>query len=900
MTQATDSSASATLSGRELALKRRQAMALHGKTGTAKAASVSKASARRSSPAPAAVNTPAPAAASTPAASRDLPRVPAQNVAASGARSASRARRQALSTAGKAALGSTGARPSGRVRPQQAADLTAPAAETKKTCGCGCNGTKASCDTSTVESAAVESRADVMPAAAVASTAGVITAKQASAPTGRALARARRTALSQDGKSGLKRVAQATKIAASMPTQNWEAAIAKGATSRQVAMQRRLVQSLTGNNKPASETRPSGRMRARMETPAPAKVEQGHTLSGRGVTGTMVERSKKVTGNEPGSCRTITGTEYIGAEQYDTLCSTRPAPTPSKISVTQTSREHAVTGTSVDRSTRVTGNEPGSCRAITGTEYASKDQYEALCSTRPAPTPSKVGVSRTTREHTVTGTSVDRSAKVTGNEPGSTRAITGTDYVAPANGGSAPEKVSVTHTSHGKTVTGTAVGHTSKLTGDERGACRGVTGTEYLSTEQYQTVCSTSAPQGPHKVSVMSSRGEQPVSGTAVGRSSKVTGDEPGACRNITGSQYYNTDAELCGIGGPRKVSAMQTLSGRTVTGSEVGRSPKVTGDEAGGCKPVTGTDYIGAAQQAAVCDVSTPVAPVAKVAVDTTWRGQPVTGSYVGRSTRVTGDEFGGCAPISGTPYIGRNQYGNFCEAPATQAQEARIKTSALIPATVVTGDRPGAGGSVMTGDERGACEIVSGTPYVGADNAATHCATSNRFVSRASTWVEPPRPPAPIDFSIVTPMRAAQQQAYAGVTGTGYSCERITGPVNKASGLITGTPEFRHRDAGMQQAAQEEIVSAARRLTGEGSQSGRPITGDAWNAMSRVTGTEGASSQARNPSARGNPRGVGANAARFREEVEPVQVPASRITGSSGNTGSGPVVTLSGGARG
>mgnify|MGYP001814294922 FL=1 len=338
----------------------------------------------------------------------------------------------------------------------------------------------------------------------------------------------------------------------------------------------------------------------------------------------------------------------------------------------------------------------------------------------------------------MTGTSIDRSGKVTGNEPGSKRAITGTDYVSPSNGTTAPEKVDVSHTSHGKTVSGTAVGHAGKITGDESGSCRDVTGTEYLSSEQIQ-VCSTPVPETPRKVSVMSSRGEQPVSGTAVGRSSRVTGDEPGSCHAITGSQYYNTDTELCAVSGPDKVASMQTLSGRTVTGSEVGRSPKTTGDEAGGCKPVTGTDYIGADQQAAVCDASTPVAPVDKVAVDTTWRGQPVTGSYVGRSTRVTGDEHGGCSPISGTPYIGRNQYSNFCESPDKEAQEARLKTSALIPATAVTGDRPGAGGSVMTGDERGACEIVSGTPYVGADNTASNCATSNRFVTRTSTWVEP-----------------------------------------------------------------------------------------------------------------------------------------------------------------
>ncbi len=849
MTQATDSSASATLSGRELALKRRKAMALHGKTGTARAAYVSKPSARRTKPAPAAMNAPvaaSSAAASPAAASNNVQPVQAESATASDARSISRARRQAMSTSGKAALGSTASRPSGRVRPQKAAAVstassaTTASTETAKGCGCGCNGTRNDCGATAVERSAGDSDSSVMPAATTSGSASVIPARQASVPTGRALARARRAALSQDGKSGLKRVAQATRIATSMPAQNWEAAISKGATGRQVAMQRRMVQSLTGDTKPAAEKRPSGRMRARMETPAPAKVEEGHTLAGQGVTGTMVERSQKVTGNEPGSCRGITGTEYIGAEQYDSLCSTRPEPTPGKI-----------------------------------------------------------GVSQTSREHTVTGTSVDRSEKVTGNEPGSKRPITGTDYVRSSNGATAPDKVDLSHTTQGKTVTGTAVGHSSKMTGDERGSCRGVTGTEYLSTEQFQA-CDTSAPQSPRKVSVMSTRDEQPVSGTAVGRSSRVTGDEPGSCRAITGSQYYNTDSELCAASGPNKVANMQTVGGHTVTGSEVGRSPKTTGDEAGGCKPVTGTDYVGADQQAAVCDASTPVAPVAKVAVDTTWRGQPVTGSYVGRSTRVTGDEHGGCSPISGTPYIGRNQYSNFCEAPASEAQEARLKTSALIPATAVTGDRPGAGGSVMTGDERGACEVVSGTPYVGADNMETQCATSNRFVSRTSNWVEPSRPPAPLDFSIVSPARAAQQKVYDGVTGTEYSSERITGPVNKACGLITGTPEFRHRDAGLLQGTQEEVTAAASRLTGEGSQAGREITGDAWNAMSRVTGTEGASSLARNPSERGNPRGAGTSASRFREEVTPAEVPPSRITGSAGNTGAGALVTLSGGARG
>jgi hypothetical protein len=507
----------------------------------------------------------------------------------------------------------------------------------------------------------------------------------------------------------------------------------------------------------------------------------------------------------------------------------------------------------------------------------------------------------TAKGQVVSGVVVGLSNQVTGDEPGADRAITGTGYSQPADASGAPAKVAVTHTAQGKPVTGTAVGHTVKITGDETGACRGITGTEYLAAEQFQDLCSTTPPTTPRKVSVMSTRGNQPVSGTEVGRSAKVTGDETGSCRQITGSQYYKSGdfGDLCNVTGPRKVGAMQTLAGRTVTGTEVTPSPKMSGDEAGGCIPVTGSDYVGAQQQAA-CAGSTQVAPVAKVAVDQTWRGQPVTGAYVGRSPRVTGAESGGCAPISGTPYIGRGQYDSFCESPALLAQEARIRSKAMIPSTTVTGDRPGAGGSVMTGDERGACEPISGTPYVGADNVATQCPTSGRFVSRAQAWVEPARPPAPMDFSISTPARTASRQRLSEVTGAAYSSDRITGPVNKANGLITGTPEFRHRDAMTLGAGQEEVIAAARRLTGEGSQDGRAITGDTWNLKGRVTGTEGASSLSRNPSARGNPRGMGMSAQHFREAVEHPAPAESRITGSSGTTNKGALVTLSGGARG
>jgi hypothetical protein len=602
------------------------------------------------------------------------------------------------------------------------------------------------------------------------------------------------------------------------------------ASGRLVAMQRRRALSLTGRAgcSTSAAARPDRRVKARDAKPAPARVEQGHAPSGQTITGTTVERSPKVTGNEAGSCRPVTGTQYAGAEQFDTFCSARLQPGPETVAGAQGEKSAAAGDSTAD----------------------------------PA------------------GASGDR-----GELHG------------------APQKVGITHTAMGNVVTGTVVGRSPRATGDEAGTCKPVTGTEYLAAEQFRDWCRAKPPAKPHKVSVMSSRSGQTVSGTPVDRSAKVTGNEVGSCRAVTGSQYYNSVdfADLCQANGPRKVGQMQTLGGRTVTGSEVAPSPKLTGDESFQCHAVTGTDYISPRQLEAVClpGKVPDTQPVSKVAVDSTLRGQPITGSAVGRAAKVTGDEAGACTPVSGTPYVGQGQYAGFCPPSSVEAQSARVRDSAVIPATAVTGDRPGAGGSRVTGDERGACKAVSGTPYLGADNIPPRCTGSGRFVARAGAAEKPPRPPPPKSFSIVSPAHQARERCGYAVTGSSTSTERITGPVNKADGLITGTPEFRHGEESRRQGESPQRPAAALRLSGEGSQQGRQVSGDAWDSAVRVTGTEGASSAARNPTMRGQTRGAGVDALKFREIQRPA-VPDSNVTGSAGNTRKGATVTVSGGARG
>ena len=95
------------------------------------------------------------------------------------------------------------------------------------------------------------------------------------------------------------------------------------------------------------------------------------------------------------------------------------------------------------------------------------------------------------------------------------------------------------------------------------------------------------------------------------------------------------------------------------------------------------------------------------------------VSGTRTGRSENVTGDEPGSCQAVTGTPYAGLEQAGQHCGTPAVQAIRERTPVRVGTPSAAMTGIQPGVGG-VMTGDKSGACEAVTGTPYVGADQLA------------------------------------------------------------------------------------------------------------------------------------------------------------------------------------
>ena len=838
---------------------------------------------------------------SQPDSPTELPMASKANLRSSG-REAALARRRALSNQGKQGLVQTtqernrAPRPV-RARPQQAA-ASAPVAQAPTT------------------TARSHSQA---PAQGLNLSASANTQRHRSAPpspsqSSRELARQRRAKLARDGRRAQRsgdRVRAATMRSggSQSPTSASKTDCGCGCNGqckgdRSAANHAKQVQSTPVSlslTAPMTSSKPQATNTKRKVNPALAAKPAGRAvvlarraaLSGRGkgatnvpssVAGIARQANPKLTGRELAQRVRAQRSSNGGAGERKSQPSGRMRPNrlgaadqPWKVGVSETSQGQYVTGTRVGRSPKTTGDEPSTCRTITGTEYMGADIFREFCQTDPAPAVNKIGVSAT---------------------------------------------------SYGNFITGNEVGRSPKVTGDEPGTCKAVTGTQYLSPDQYQSYCNTVPAPEPRETGLAKTSRGQGLSGTMVGRSTKVTGDEQGANVVPTGTQYTAASEIPTDRSVPPKVGTSATFSGGRITGTRVGRATSVTGDEPGSCRLVTGDEYTAREQYETFCDVSPQPEP-AKVGFSITNKGYRVSGTQTGRSSKVTGDEPGTCKAVTGTPYAGLEQASDYCAPNQQREIKARAPLMMATPGPVMTGIQPGIGG-LMTGAAKGACEPLTGTPYIGADQFATACGTE---VSNAAEPGQPdfPRPlddAAPIaaaaavatpavaapgqGFSVSSPARAAFERRSSAVTGTSYESNRhITGPFGMGTGKITGTEQFRFDsrrarpnlltpESGVDLATGEvnQAPPAERsRVTGEGQSSGGKITGDDWDRGERVTGTEGSSARRRNPT---RPGPMGAMPAIEKKRNEEAPVPTSRVTGSAGSTDRGALITYSGGARG
>ncbi len=490
-----------------------------------------------------------------------------------------------------------------------------------------------------------------------------------------------------------------------------------------------------------------------------------------------------------------------------------------------------------------------------------------------------------------------------------------------------PPKVADTETYAGKKVTGVRIGRGFNMTGDEAGTDMQVTGTQYIGRET-----GFNPREGGVKVGASRTQGGLVVTGTQVRSKVMITGDESRSAGRITGEADQDVGDDVINRREQGAYTSMQfqrqnnphgqtvfgtnlgrsaksvgsrsrdleraieqTDGGLAISGTALGRSSRVTGDEAGSCHPITGDQYLMPAGAQQMCDADgkksrqrTGAAmgmngrpdPVTgeKVVVSESWTRQRVTGVDVEHNTNVTGDEYGVCSPITGTPYVGPAQYETFC-ATGDANCAAQLATPGLTAGNRVTGDTARSV-EYVTGTHRGSERSITGTPYYRADVEGE---MNNNVVDRVNK-----------SFSIRSPQRDSQLKAGTAAVDAPSAEGRITGTFAAGHGKITGNQEFHF-------APRLKAEQAGRTMiTGEGRVAGPAITGSAWTETRKVTGTEGPTATERNPSERaGKPQAfAGSNAFKGKGRHEE---PRKIVTGMVGwSAKSAAKVTLSGGAQG
>jgi hypothetical protein len=487
----------------------------------------------------------------------------------------------------------------------------------------------------------------------------------------------------------------------------------------------------------------------------------------------------------------------------------------------------------------------------------------------------KVVASATHAQQTVTGLRIGAGSQVTGVEAGASLPVSGTQYIG-ADGGatirSGGPKVGLARTVHGGIVSGTLIRSSVPVTGDEAGGTVTITGeSEQRPEDDLTDRGSAGAPTSAQFQRQVDPHGHS-VFGTNLGRSA-----------GHVGSRERRRQAPL-----------ESTETGLAITGSAVGRATRVTGDEDGACRHITGDQYLSPARAQAECGGSgggtAPAAQIgsarrdpvtgAKVSVAQTWGQQRITGADVEHNPRVTGDAPGSCSLITGTPYQGPHTLHGWCDpAQAAEGEERLPRRQAASP---VTGDTPVHGGEV-TGTARGAARSITGTPYY-----------------RAEGEVTPPSDPVAAmqeRFSVQSPQRTAHLRADRSAAGLPSAAGRITGSFALGGQKVTGNQEFAFTP---RRAADAEAKPAHLRISGEGRTAGARISGDSWLDQTNVTGTEGFTAAERNPSERDGKPQAFAGAGRFKALAH-TEERKQLVTGMFGwSSKSAAKVTLSGGAQG
>lgn len=328
------------------------------------------------------------------------------------------------------------------------------------------------------------------------------------------------------------------------------------------------------------------------------------SAGGRPITGTAVGRSELTTGDESGSCRDVTGNQYLMPAAKQPLCETNGRDLPKKVGISHTLHGARTTGTQVGQRIRQRGSitgteEKGICQNISGTEYSGAEQYTCHCGTPPAQAGNgNVSHATTWEGQRITGVDIEHNERVTGDEQGVCGAITGTPYAGPnqyqafcsaENEDKAGRRIS-SQMASGNHVSGDLPLNVDRVSGTQRGSEHEITGTRYYVAnpgkdvdtdlmERIKQINDSFSIRSPQRESQVRT-GIDAVNAPTAG--SRITGTFSAGVGKITGNQEFNFNPrpKVEASADKSRITGEGRIEGRTITGSAWISKDNVTGTE--------------------------------------------------------------------------------------------------------------------------------------------------------------------------------------------------------------------------------------------------------------------------------------------------------------------------------
>lgn len=411
------------------------------------------------------------------------------------------------------------------------------------------------------------------------------------------------------------------------------------ASTKEIAKQVRLERCTRGKCATKSSTSKKGRVR-----PTTTADDVSATTSGQEISGTRVGKNTGITGAKKGSCKAVSGTEYLGVEEFAT-CDTKPNTRPQKVSTTTTHQGMKVSGTEVGLDEVLTGNNSGKCASITGTEYLPAENQNDFCGTK--------GSTSSVKKQT--GFSVISQANNTNSRTDITNSGNNRNSQSTTIKSSvAPQKVVSSQTFKGNTTTGTQVGRTGNdITGNQGGVCENVTGVSYVGVEEVEG-CDTKPTDGATKVVVSGTGNGQVITGDRSGGDDGITGSKSGNCQAVTGTSYVGAEnAAACDSNAQQEITARAKQTGNTqLSGTEIAPTG-LTGASKGACSLITGEQAYSTNATSVVC-ASTTAANIGDsdypLAANATTASTQVSQATQNDASAITGDGWDRGDKVTGT----------------------------------------------------------------------------------------------------------------------------------------------------------------------------------------------------------------------------------------------------------